>query len=220
MKGEILPAKAAEFEWTDERKKALELFLLGIPKVQIAEQVKVHRNTINNWTSHPSFLLEARRRHDEHVATTRQRRIRETNAFTDRLAKLTHQTLETAEAHPESKDARYAARDWLDQYRLFRAEERTDFGDNVTKHEHKVATVSLFGTLQTPEGQPQHTNAVSFKAFMEDQIKHGGILPELVDTTDVHSIITGMAQQVLIDGDLLDQINEEDMAAELEVKKP
>lgn len=193
--------------WTPDREKACQQVVAGIPKTQIADQLKVHRNTVSNWCKHPEFVARVRELTDDRVNTTRQRRHVETQIFTDKVSKLAHSQLDAALKNPKDGTAVRAARDWLAEYRAFRAEERQDTGDNVAhvKHEH--------------EGAINHSHtltAKSFKGFMQDALGSNIIDAECIEATDVHGIILQATQQALIDGSLLDDLAEEERHLKLD----
>ena len=209
------------WEWTDKKEKALELILVGLPKVQIARQLDVHRNTINNWTGHPVFIARAQQQLREHAATTRTRRMMETTSMANRVAKLAQKALQRAEDSIEEDEdgdvdlgALSAARQWMAEYRLLRGEERTDFGDDVKRVEHRGAFAHVVGG----EVEVKHTtHDASFKDFLHSQLSGGIIDVDAIDiegSTDEAVVLAEAVQHALIDGDILDIIDEEDRELE------
>jgi len=202
--------------WTPEREKAVQQVVAGIPKTQIADKLGVHRNTVNNWCKHPEFVARVRELTDDRVNTTRQRRHVETQLFTDKIAKAAHTMLDVAIKNPKDGTAVRAAREWLGEYRSFRAEERIDTGDNVAhvKHEHE-GSVNHSHTLSTK----------SFKGFMQEALGSNIIDAECIEANDVHGIILQATQQALVEGTLLDDLAEEERHLKLDAhtqveKKP
>lgn len=190
--------------WTPEREKCLDRVLAGWPKKQIAEDLGVHRNTISNWCAHPEFQARVREQQGEHQLATRQRRLRETNMFTDRLARLASKQLDAVEKFPMDDRAIRRARDFLTEYREFREQERIDSGENIQRHQHAVI------------GEVNHNVQVtsqSFKSFLEDAITSGVIDVEAIDTSDAHALMTSLTQQALLETDLLDRLTEEEARA-------
>lgn len=199
--------KEESWSWTPEREKAAKHVVAGIPKIQIAEELKVHRNTIANWSKHPEFLARVRELTDDRIDTTRQRRHLETQIFTDKVAKLATKQLDAAIANPMNPVAVRSARDWLSEYRMFRAEERIDTGDNIAHVKHEVnGAVNHSHTL----------SAKSFKGFMQDALNSNVIDAECIEATDVHEVILQATQQALLEGSLLDDLAEEERHLKLD----
>lgn len=191
--------------WTKTKRECLERALSGWPKTTIAKELKRHRNTISQWMAHPDFKAEFNKRMGEHVASKRQQRIRETNLMADKVAKLTAQALDKALKEPTSVVTRQTAQAWASEFRAFRAEERVDFGDNITRHDHRMAVA----------GEVTHnhrTDQMSFRSFVEAKITKGDIDVAGIDATDVGGMISAIAQEMLVEGEALDMINEEDKA--------
>lgn len=88
-----------ERDSTTTRRPCLELFVAGVSRRQIAIVIDVHRNTVNRWCSNPRFLAEARRLMDEHTVTTRIGRLRETDVFADRVARIARAQRTTMHAY-------------------------------------------------------------------------------------------------------------------------
>ncbi len=91
------PPKPRRWKWTSRRRECLDLFLVGIPRRQIAHRIGAHRNTVNAWCKHTDFIAEARKRIDELTVETRIRRLREMTGFTDPVSTLAHDALTNAE---------------------------------------------------------------------------------------------------------------------------
>jgi len=198
-------AKPAKWEWTTDRERCLDYLLAGMPKRQIARELGVHRNTVNNWTARPEFIHEARKRFDEHVNSTRVRRLMETNSFTSRIAKMISKHLDAAETKGDATEMRRAM-EWMREYRQFRDQERQDTGDNVQRVQHSG------GLLVGGEGEMHHTtHKASFKDFLESMIDDGVVDTDAIEIdTPPGEVIRQVVQQSLTDGGLLDTINEED----------
>lgn len=202
-------AEVAEesWAWTPEREKCFDRFLAGWPKKQIADDLKVHRNTVANWCAHPTFRHRLDEHNADHQATTRQRRVRETTMLADKVAKLATSALDSAAKRPDDARSLNTARQWLSEYREFREQERTDSGENVQRHQHAVL------------GQINHEHNVSrasFKGFLEGALASGVIDVPVLESVDPHDVIIAMTQQALLETDLLDQMGEEDAASRVE----
>lgn len=207
----------AENWWDDAKQRCLELILIGIPKLQIARELGVHRNTVNNWCAHPIFHAETQKLYREHVASTRVRRLMETNRFNTRIAKLASRYLTMVEdgvdpTKPDKKldnaDIR-TAREWLSEYRNMREEERKDIGDNVKRVESRSHVVL--------DGEIRHehtTHDSSFREWMNANLEDGVIDVDDVDAPENANVLSAAVQQTLMDSDILDVIDEEDRVAE------
>ena len=194
-------AKTPVSWWTEDREKCLERILAGWSKKQIAADLGVHPNTISNWCAHEEFMARVAEQNADKRNTITQRREHETSMFTDRVAKLATKALDTAERRPNDPHAIRTAREWLDEYKGFRAEERQDMGTNVQRHQHAVM------------GQVQHTHALSqssFKGFLEGAIERDVIDVEAVESSDAHDIVTMITTQALLESTLLDDLAEEE----------
>lgn len=121
--------RVRSLRWNDAKSRAVDLLLLGASNRFIARQVGANRGTVNAWMHHPEFQQEARRRLQQHLDAYRQRRLRETNDYANRVATFANAALMQAELDPANEEAARAAQIWLSEYRALRAEERRDFGD-------------------------------------------------------------------------------------------
>lgn len=181
MSKTVVKKEAEELEkpsLTPTQEKAVELLLVGLPKTQIAAQLRVNRRTILRWTKDPVFIAEYNLRHNDHVATTRQRRLRESNMFADRVSKLASNALKDVEAKPNDPIAHNTAQSWFGEFRAWRDQERQDFGDNV-RHHHVSGAVAV-GVV----GRVEHVHAstqIDFSEYLVQAIDDGIIDVDSID---------------------------------------
>lgn len=199
--------KESEWEWTDEREQCFQMKLRGFPNTQIANDLEVHRNTINAWVKHPSF---AKRLEDELTAFARDsrlRRMRATTTFTDRISNLAAKTLKDAEKNPKSGRALQRARAWLGEFRSMRNEERLNYGDSTENH-------SINGMVQH-SGQVATMSAMSFKQFLQHGVETGVIDAKLVSQAgNKKAALVEAVQQALVDGELIRALDQESSGAD------
>lgn len=198
----------ASWDWTPERERCLELALIGVPKTTIAKELRKHRNTINNWHEHPAFIAEFRRRELEFQNETRQRHTRTSLLLADRVGRLASRALDDVEAQPRDAVARARALDWAKEFRSWRAEERLDMGDNVTRVDQRVL---IAGGVSV-----DHRHSVAQQSFRKF-IDSGMPIADqklLAAATDPTQAIVHLAERALVDSDLLDRIDEEDRASD------
>jgi hypothetical protein len=209
---------ASEGDWfeADERRgQAVDLFLQGMSKAAIARQLRVHRNTVNNWFADARFAAEAERRVREHKSTKRMRRTFSNSLIVDRVERLVHHQLGKLEKDMEedkqlSGDELRRFRELAFDLRQHREEERKDFGDNIKR-------VDISGThSHSITGDVQVVHSISntpFKEFFQKAIADDVIDVNAIDAADggdKSKVLLQLAEVVLADTDLLDAIEDED----------
>lgn len=210
-----------EFEWTDERLRCVDLMIAGIPKTTIARELKVHRNTIGKWTSNPTFISKLRADLNEHVGVTRQRRLMETNNLNNKLSKLASNAVDRVLALEEKIEAGETVdakkvgnairnmREYFHEFRAFREEERKDVGDDVKRIETR-GTMHFSGEMNVNHT----TNDTAFSDFLADNLEKGIIDADILEEVDSTKVLPKAVEHVLIETDILDIIDEEDLAME------
>lgn len=232
----IEPAKAEEAVdpkadfWSDPRReKALKLILFGMPKQQVAKEIDVHRNTVNNWCADPRFIAMLNQRMNEHKAATRVRRLRATNTMTDKIERVTLALLNDVEdtlhiddsGKPHIADADREKlgkgvrlfRELGFEFREMREQERKDYGDDIKK-----VAVNQQTTI-TGDVNVQHhgVNDVPFADFVRKAMQEKVIDAESFELPQGSSsgqLLLKTAERVLTDTDLLDRLAEEDKVYE------
>ncbi len=221
---EIITARAAElaketWEWTEEREKCLDLFLKGQSKSTISKTLGRARNTIIAWCDNPAFLDRANELELERRQALTQRRMRTTSSLTEKISGLAQKAIDAAVSDPTSNRLRYAAREWLSEFRLMTMEERINHGENVQRSETRIGIAGIVqhvgstGPARTIDGK-KPLNKLSFREFLEEGAITGVIDASLVPLTDPQAAVTSMVQQLFIDGDLSDRLKDEDRAFE------
>lgn len=201
------------FEGDPKREKALELAFGGASNKLIATQLDVHRNTVSNWRDNPYFMEALAKLHGDRLGAMRARRAQQTSNFADRLAALADNALTTIEqkvktGNPVALSDRQTLRDWMQEYRATRQEERIDSGDNGVRVQHSgVVGVGVFGEVN-------HTHSIkgsSFKEFTSKALRSKVIDIKAIEESKEEPLVA-LVEAVLGDTDLLDIIQEEDRA--------
>jgi hypothetical protein len=218
-------------DWWHEdprREQALEMFLDGIAKTQIAKKLDVHRNTIRLWCTNSLFVAEANYRLNEHKAGKRIRRLRATNIINDKLERvavgmvslLEHDLkIDDTTGRPKgeinektTKNIR-VMRELLHEFRSMRGEERQDFGDDIKKiaiNKHQTIT----GDVQVVHQGVNNTPFVDYLRRSLDSkvidVESIEVPPEAKEGT----LLLKAAEAMLVDTALLDEIDAEDKAAD------
>jgi len=104
------------FRFTEQKRQAVDLVAIGMPKAQIARALGVHRNTVNGWCATPAFVAAVQERLAERISTTRLRRMAETSAHGDHLHRIALDLLEAARAAPADPAVLAAAKIWVAAY--------------------------------------------------------------------------------------------------------
>ena len=107
------------------------------------------------------------------------------------------------------EDKRWA-REILAEFRAMREEERKDFGDDVKRIETRGQLV-IGGEVSVTHT----THDASFKDFITAKLDDGVIDVDALEDTDEAELLPVALEQVLIEGEILDVIEEEDRAEEI-----
>ncbi len=153
----------SDFEWDDAKEKCLDLLLEGIPKLKIAAQLGVHRNTINNWTSHPVFMTKANARMSDIRESTTFKRTRQAGVFADVAGKNAMKAAMDLDKDPTSEVQRRRFRDFTAEWRDNTRTEREILGLNVQRIESRVS-----GNMQHT-----HVDGTTFKDLLLEAVKGG-----------------------------------------------
>ena len=198
--------------WWDadpKREKALELIFEGASKKHAATVLDVHRNTISNWCEAAEFREALAQLNGDRLGALRARRANQTISLADRVAKLADLAVTRAERSATLEGSvplvqRQEVRDWLGEFRSLRAEERIDSGDNVQRHDHQVS-----GQVLHAHGSVRN---VSFKDYVTKAINTKIIDVKALEESTEEPVVA-LIERLLVDTDVLDTINEEDLAA-------
>lgn len=192
--------------WTDERERAFQMTLQGIPQHQVAGELGRDRHTVARWAEDERFET---RLYDENVArfkASRQRRSVQTLRLTDkaeRLAgKMMDKAIDLAEKGEDQLGVRLAARDWLQEFRENSRREDEIFGLDRQKVDVNV------------QGQVRHEHkgkiGVTFKAFLTTSLQGMGVDPEKeeVDASRADEALATITERALMEGSFLDDLVE------------
>lgn len=219
-KDSVVPSLVKEevpalWEWDPDRTTCLNMTFKGYTKNDIAKHLSKHRTTISQWQTRPEFTKRLAEKRGEHVEAVRARRVVQTTRFADKTAKLLDQAFDNLENGNEEGilTAASSVRNLGEEFRKWRAEERIDFGDNVSKKQ--VNVTSYIG------GQIDHNHSgkvsfnVSMQQFLNQKIEDGIIdVDSLPSTEDRQKLLTGMVVQALTDPGVMDLLHEEDRVEE------
>jgi hypothetical protein len=194
--------------WTDEREKAFEMVLQGIPQHQVARELGRDRHTIARWLEDERF---EGRLYDENMArfrASRQRRSVQTVGLTDkaqRLAgKMLDKALELAEKGKDDLGTRLAARDWLQEFR-----ENSRREDEIYGLDKQRVDVNVRGAVEH-----RHKGKVdlSFKTFITTSLRNMGVDPEVeeIDPGRADEALVGVTERALMEGSFLDDLVEQE----------
>jgi hypothetical protein len=121
------------WEWTPERKRCLELDRRGVPKKLIAIMIHKHRNTIKQWTRHPTYAralmrsitrISSRRSRRRYQQVSRALEVLEPAVF--RAFQLAKGAVQANSLRPEHARAIRVAHLLCKQYVMFAAMQRED----------------------------------------------------------------------------------------------
>lgn len=207
-------ARTDEFEWDNQRLECLELLLKGVPKLQIAKRLSVHRNTINNWTGHPAFMNEANARMIELRASSTFKRTREAGLFADIAGRNAIKAAAELDKAPDHEGHRRRFRDFTDEWRRNTQAEREILGINVQRVESRVISTT------------SHTHQIGggLKELLLKAVKSGS---KVIDVKAIENApnplvaIQGAVRALLSanDGEMLNKIHAEDKEAETAAKE-
>lgn len=200
-----------EWIWTPKKEKCLELILKGTSKLKIAEELDVHRNTINNWCSHPTFMAEVRLRLDEHRTGTALRRTREIGMLADISMKHAVKAAQKLDQTPDDPAVRRTFREFSQEYRDNMRHEADALGLNVRRVDARVI------------GDVQHTHHAgkSFKEAVIERVKKEVIDVEAIENSP-HPMeaVQHLTRSMLVeDPSLLEMLHQQDRDAELAEKE-
>lgn len=207
------PAPPRDPWWTDERERAFQMVLQGIPQHQVAAELGRDRHTVARWAEDERFET---RLYDENVArfkASRQRRSMQTLRLTDkaeRLAgKMLDKAIDLAERGKDDLGTRLAARDWLQEFR-----ENSRREDEIYGLDKQRVDVNVSG-----EVQHKHRGKVdvSFKAFLSTSLRNMGVDPdaEEVDAGRADEALVAITERALMEGSFLDDLVEREEKVKL-----
>jgi hypothetical protein len=204
------PAEVVDPWWTDEREKAFQMVLQGLPQHQIARELTRERHTIKRWLEDDRFET---RLYDENVQrfkASRQRRTFQTVRLTDKAHDLAMTMMEEAKDKPRDLSARLAARDWLQEFR-----ENSRREDEIYGLDKQRVDVNVSGSVQH-----QHRGKVDvgFKAFLTGAMARLGVdvANETIDAERADAALVAIAERA-IQGEFLDELVEREKEEQLQL---
>lgn len=185
----------------------VERIVQGVPIAKIARQLNVHRNTIYNWLGEELVRKEIQRREGERMEQVERRRKLETEILADQVSRLTFKTMDDLTKNPRSSVTLNRFQQYAKEFRAWRQEERLDagFGQNgPQKHLHLHQHAG-----DDPSNSKKATANMSFKKFIQDGLQKVE-LKTLPQASDAGELVKQVLREQLMNGDLIDKLDEED----------
>ena len=206
--GALTKASRQPWKWTKSKRAAVKLVVQGRSDIQIAKEVGKHRHTVRKWKQTPEFNAACMEAAREYVNRVRYKRVYETGVITDHLSGhvakcLAH--LQATELTDVTQVHMSQLQTCLREYREFRAQERSDFGDDVSRGE---VNLRVFGGAAASQESDQ-VSGQSLRDLLEanqDKIPER-VISGAASTTE--ALVEGV-RQVLQNTDVLNQMYEED----------
>lgn len=209
------PKRHPQWAWDKRKSKAVDLTLKGASVRAIAQELGVHWNTVQTWRSHPEFQQRLARLAREYAQTTRFRRVHETGVFTSAISRQLVKVLDRLENAAESvpQDV-HLLQVFLREFRAMRQCESQDFGDNVQRYEGAIHVHGLGSEASRPMGSQEET----FERFLDRaEVK---VDRKVIDSAATpQEALQALIEQVIEGTDLVDQVQEEDLAQAESEKK-
>lgn len=213
--------KIRKFRWSPAAEKCIDLLVAGRSKVDIAKELKIHRNSILVWLKHPEFVERFKEHAHVTLAEAAGRRALQTSNILDRTYGLLDKALKRAEAPVKKGEddgeggdliLRSNVRQWGAEYRAWREQERIELGQTASKQEGGTNVFNITGGIHVDNS---NTQQLSFKQFLLDRIKDGRIDPEdLPPAEEAGELVSAALIQALDDDPgVIDAIHEEDRKA-------
>lgn len=207
--GGLAKASRQSWKWTKSKRAAVKLVVQGRSDIQIAKEIGKHRHTIRKWKQAPEFNAACMEAAREYVNRVRYKRVYETGVITDHLSGhvakcLAH--LQATELTDVTQVHLSQLQTCLREYREFRAQERSDFGDDVSRIEGKFSFVGGGGAGASPENE---VSSQSLHALLET---HQDKIPEraITGAANVTEALVEATRQVLQNTDVLEKMYEEE----------
>lgn len=195
-------APPADPWWTTEREDCYRNVLSGIPQHQVAAHLGRDRHTIARWCDDERFMNRLAEENESRFRSMRQRRVMQTVQLTDKAYGLATRMLEATENDPSDMSKRFAARDWLSEFR-----EQSRREDEIYGLDKQRVDVNVHGSVQH-----QHKGSVnlSFKEFVTGAMKKLGVDVdhEEVDAGRADDALVAITERALLEGTFLDELVE------------
>lgn len=198
--------------WTTEREKAYEFTLSGGTQSGIARELGRDRHTIKTWQEDERFGARLQEENVDRFRASRQRRTIQTLRLTDKAHGLAEKALDLAASKPTDLFSRYAARDWLSEFREQSRREDEIYG--LDKQRVDVNVTGGIGVTHTAKGSA--TN-VSFKEFLTSSMKKLGVDVDVedVDAGRADEALIAVTERALMEGSFLEDLVEREKQEKL-----
>ena len=188
--------------WTDEREKAYAMTLSGLPKTQIARDLGRERHTIAAWQEDERFAARLSEENVDRFHASRQRRTIQTLRLTDKAFNLAETLIDAAAENPSDMVKRFAARDWLSEFR-----EQSRREDEIYGLDKQRVDVNVSGGVLHQHSHKGSVN-LSFKDFLTTSMKKLGVDVEAeeIDSARADDALVALTEKALSEGTFLDEL--------------
>jgi hypothetical protein len=211
--------KKKSWKWTKTKRKAIQFIVKGYSDTRIGKELEVHRNTLREWKKNQEFHVAILNEAREYVNRTRFKRVHETGIVTDQIAHQLGKRLLDVTKPEIDEDGNERPKQigqiemnslqmFLREYREFRNQERSDFGDNVKRVEGKMSIGITGGDGPITLGDK---GSQSFKRFVEE---NNDSIPQRVITSanNPQEALIEATRELIRNTDIVEDIHREDDA--------
>jgi len=210
---ETAPARVVDTFWTKQKRVAFRKVMEGIPILQIAKQIGVHRNTIHNWLGTVEWQKEMQVRvHSKQLST----KLRSLSRFDDLAEKVTTAALDALEGDEHGRLNPTLVGVLLKESREVTRTERELYGENMrpgtgsaNAPQVPAININIGRGASTPGTEGEASNAldeISFRDFLLHVTKPG----ETIEAKDNDDALVLKTRAMLQETDVLDQLHEDD----------
>ena len=198
--------------WTPERDKAYEFTLSGATQSSIARELGRDRHTIKIWQEDERFGARLQDENVDRFRASRQRRTIQTLRLTDKAHGLAEKMLDIADKNPKDLFSRYAARDWLSEFR-----EQSRREDEIYGLDKQRVDVNVTGGIGVTHTSKSGAANVSFKEFLTTSMKKLGVDVdnEEVDPGRADEALIAVTERALMEGSFLEDLVEREKLEKL-----
>ena len=199
--------------WTDEREKAYAMTLQGVTKSQMARELGRDRHTIGAWQEDDRFADRLQEENVDRFRSSRQRRTIQTLRLTDKAHDLANTLLDAATESPNDMGKRFAARDWLSEFR-----EQSRREDEIYGLDKQRVDVNVHGGLVHQHNHKGSIANVSFKEFLSGAMKKLGVdvATEEISAERADDALVAVTERALMEGSFLEELVEREKQEKLQ----
>lgn len=186
--------------WTIEREKAYVWTLEGATQTWIARELGRTRQTVAAWQESEKFEQRLSEENTDKFRSSRQRRTMQTLRLTDKAHDIAFGLLDEVKKNPKDMNARFAARDWLSEFR-----ENSRREDEIYGLDKQRVDVNVHGGVTH-----HHKGSVnlSFREFLTGSLKKMGVD---LDTEEIagkraDEALVEITERALMEGTFLEDL--------------